>query len=52
MGVATSGDGQFWTTTFTATSSSGAANIQNTGGGQSHNNMQPSLVVNFIIKHA
>ncbi len=29
---------------------SGAANIQNTGGGGSHNNMQPWLGVNYIIK--
>jgi microcystin-dependent protein len=25
--------------------------IQNTGGGMAHNNMQPSAVVNYIIKY-
>jgi microcystin-dependent protein len=32
------------------TMSAAAAVIQNTGGGTSHNNMQPSFVVNYIIK--
>lgn len=31
-------------------SNTGASSIKNTGGGQSHNNTQPSLVVNYIIK--
>ena len=30
--------------------STGFANIQNTGGGGSHNNMQPYLVLNYIVK--
>ena len=42
------------TATTTATGSAsiqtGTANIQNTGGGCAHNNMQPWLAVNFIIK--
>lgn len=43
------GFGETFQVATTATSSS-AANIQNTGGGTSHNNMQPSFVVNYIIK--
>lgn len=35
---------------ITSGSSATGISIQNTGGGGSHNNMQPSLVVNFIIK--
>ena len=30
--------------------STGYANIQAAGGGGSHNNMQPFVVVNFVIK--
>lgn len=33
------------------TSNSTTATNQNTGGGGSHNNMQPSLVINYIITH-
>jgi microcystin-dependent protein len=29
----------------------GPGNSTGTGGGTAHNNMQPSTVVNFIIKH-
>ena len=39
---------------FSITTGGGAFNTQasipNTGGGQPHNNLQPSLVVNYIIK--
>jgi len=34
----------------TATNQSATATNQNTGGGGSHNNVQPSLAINFIIK--
>lgn len=34
----------------TINTGSGVANIQSTGGGGAHNNIQPSLVVNYIIK--
>ncbi len=35
----------------TVATGNGTANIQNTGSDTAHNNIQPSLVVNFIIKY-
>lgn len=39
-------------TTSAHTKASYQTNMSNTGGGQAHNNIQPSLVTNYIIKYA
>lgn len=36
-------------TTFPLATGLASANIQNAGGGAAHNNMQPSLAINFLI---
>lgn len=36
--------------TGTATTGTGNANIQNTGGGGAHNNMMPTMLVNWLIR--
>lgn len=41
--------GYLWHTNTNAVNSSTATN-QNTGGGQAHNNMQPTILLNYIIK--
>lgn len=44
--------GDFYTfRTQSLTSNAGANLIQNTGGGQPHENLPPFIVVNFVIKH-
>ncbi|AUX42389.1 tail protein [Sorangium cellulosum] len=42
------GDRDGWSPTESSTT---GISIQNSGGGRAHNNMQPYLVVNYIIKH-
>jgi microcystin-dependent protein len=48
-GTAGASEAGNFSTTATATTNATATN-QNTGGGGTHNNMQPSAVVNFIIR--
>ena len=38
------------THTYSGTTSDASPNTQNTGGGQAHNNLQPYIVLNYIIK--
>ena len=40
----------FYTNTTTGTTGTGYANLQNTGGGAAHNNMQPTFLGGWIIK--